>query len=225
MSEILKVNVQGVSGSVLDSLQTLRTSILYSNDTNVVAFTSTTPGEGKSVLSFHTAVSFASLEKKTLFIDCDMRKSHIRKYFISQPSDRLTGLSEYLTKQSTQLIYKTDFPNLDVIPCGKCPPDPSAVLSSEGFAKVIGKARKDYDMVIIDTPPVTVAGDACIVGRCADGVVFVVKDNHVKSLEAKHSIELLERSECRILGIVSNMVPKTNSSFYYYGNYGYYEDK
>ncbi|MGM9940954.1 MAG: tyrosine-protein kinase family protein [Bulleidia sp.] len=219
----LQLDLKGVGGSVLDSLQTLRSSIMYSNDTNVISFTSTTPGEGKSVLSFYTAVSFASLEKKTLFIDCDMRKSHIHRYFGATGTKKMKGISEYITGQTKELIFKTNYPNLDVIPCGKCPPDPSGILSSEMFARIVNEAREHYEYVIIDTPPVTVAGDACIAGRLADGVIYVVRDNFVKSKDAKHCIDLLERSECRILGIVSNMVKKNNSQSYYYGNYGYYD--
>ena len=77
----LNMTVNGLSSSILESMQTLRSNILYRNDTKTVSFTSTAPYEGKSVLSFYTAVSFASLSRKTLFIDCDMRKSHINRYF------------------------------------------------------------------------------------------------------------------------------------------------
>lgn len=219
----LELDLKGVGGSVLDSLQALRSSIMYSNNTQVISFTSTSPGEGKSVLSFYTAVSFASLEKKTLFIDCDMRKSHIHKYFSASSQKKLKGLSEYITGQTEELIFTTNYPNLDVIPCGKCPPDPSGILSSETFSDIISHVRDKYEYIVIDTPPVSVASDACIAGRLSDGVVYVVRDNYVKSKDAKHCIDLLKRSECRVLGIVSNMVKKNNSQSYYYGNYGYYD--
>ena len=91
----LNITVNGLSSSILESMQTLRSNILYSNDTKTVSFTSTAPYEGKSVLSFYTAVSFASLSRKTLFIDCDMRKSQICTYFnLDSQSEVLTGLSE-----------------------------------------------------------------------------------------------------------------------------------
>lgn len=221
----LEIELQAVSGGTLDSFQALRSSIMYMNDTKVISFTSTTPLEGKSVLSFYTAVSFASLNKKTLFIDCDMRKSHINRYFsVKTKQNKIFGLSEYVSGQSEDLIYETNYPNLHVIPCGKCPPDPGGILSSDAFARLMEKVQKEYDHIVIDTPPVTVAGDACIAGRKSDGVIYVVKDNAIKSRDARHSIALLERSECRILGVVSNMVSYNNSNSYYYGSYGYYNE-
>lgn len=221
----LEIELQAVSSGTLDSFQALRSSIMYMNDTKVISFTSTTPLEGKSVLSFYTAVSFASLNKKTLFIDCDMRKSHINRYFsVKTKQNKIFGLSEYVSGQSEDLIYETNYPNLHMIPSGKCPPDPSGILSSTAFEKILKLARENFDYIIIDTPPVTVAGDACIAGRKSDGVIYVVKDNAIKSRDARHSIALLERSECRILGVVSNMVSRNNSNSYYYSSYGYYNE-
>ena len=223
----LDLNLKGMSGSVLDSFQALRSDIMYINDVNVITFTSTTPAEGKSILSFYTAVSFASINKKTLYIDCDMRKSHFGRYFIAGENgkkQKVKGLSEYITGQSSELIYDTNYPNLHIIPCGKCPPDPSGILSSAAFEEVLRVARSNYDYIIMDTPPVSVAGDACIAGRLADGVIYVVRDGVIRSKEAKHCIEILERNECHILGLVPNMVSKSTSNSYYYGNYGYYNE-
>lgn len=221
----LEIELQAVSGGTLDSFQALRSSIMYMNDTKVISFTSTTPLEGKSVLSFYTAVSFASLNKKTLFIDCDMRKSHINRYFsVKTKQNKIFGLSEYVSGQSEDLIYETNYPNLHVIPCGKCPPDPGGILSSDAFARLMEKVQKEYDHIVIDTPPVTVAGDACVVGRNADGVIYVVRDDEIRSRDARHCVELLERSDCRIIGIVSNLVKRMNQGSYYYRNYGDYEN-
>ena len=223
----LELNLKGMSGSVLDSFQALRSDIMYINDVNVITFTSTTPAEGKSILSLYTAVSFASINKKTLYIDCDMRKSHFGRYFIAGENgkkQKVKGLSEYITGQSSELIYDTNYPNLHIIPCGKCPPDPSGILSSAAFEEVLRVARSNYDYIIMDTPPVSVAGDACIAGRLADGVIYVVRDGVIRSKEAKHCIEILERNECHILGLVPNMVSKSTSNSYYYGNYGYYNE-
>lgn len=223
--QTLELELKGISGSILDSFQALRSNIMYMNDTKVISFTSTTPSEGKSVLSFYTAVSFASINKKTLFIDCDMRKSHIKRYFsLNGNKPKINGLSEYVTGQSEDLVYDTNYPNLHMIPCGKCPPDPSGILSSPAFEKILKLAREKYEYVIIDTPPVSVAGDACIAGRMADGVIYVIRDGAIKSKEAKHCVETLERNDCRILGLVPNMVSKSNTNSYYYGNYGYYNE-
>ena len=118
-------------------------------------------------------------------------------------------------------MYDTDIDHLHVILSGKYPPDPAGMLSSKYFAKLMEKLRETYSYIIIDTPPVSAAMDAQVVGRLSDGVVFVVKHNYVKQTLAKHCIDQLERSDVRILGVAMNSVDKDASS-YYEGYYGYY---
>ncbi|MGN1405940.1 MAG: CpsD/CapB family tyrosine-protein kinase [Erysipelotrichaceae bacterium] len=218
----LNVHVNKPSRVVAEALQSLRTNIMYMDDVNVISFTSTLPDEGKSVISFYLANAFASIGKKTLFIDCDMRKSKIKKYFSIEES-QIKGLSEYITRQSNVLIYTTNIDNLDIIPSGKFPPDPSGLLSSEKFETIVNDAYQDYDYIIIDTPPVISASDASVVGRIADGVIYVVRDGYPKAKETKYCAETLKRNGCRILGAVNNMIPARDSRNYYY--YYYYENE
>ena len=217
----LEMNTMDMSRGVTEALNTLRTSLFYMDNVHVVALTSSLPGEGKSVLSFALARSFAAMGKRTLFIDCDMRKSRVRSYYAIKSEDQITGLSEFLSGQANELVYATDIENLHVILSGKYPPDPAGMLSSKYFAKLMEKLRETYAYIIIDTPPVSAAMDAQVVGRLSDGVVFVVKHNYVKQTLAKHCIDQLERSDVRIVGIAMNSVDKDASS-YYEGYYGYY---
>ena len=211
----LNVKISEPSRKVLDSMRSLRTNIMYMDDINVISFTSTLADEGTSIISFYLANSFASIGKKTLFVDCDMRKSKIDKYF-QVDNKSISGLSEYITRQSSVLIYNTNIENLDIIPCGKFPPDPSGLLSSEKFEDIINKAYESYDYIIIDTPPVISTPDAYIVGRVADGVIYVVRDGYPKVKETHYCFETLKRNGCRILGVVSNMVSANDKGSYYY---------
>lgn len=217
----LELNVADMSRTVNEALNTLRTNLLYMDNVHVITLTSTLPGEGKTSLSFALARSFATLGKKTLFIDCDMRKSRVRSYYNIKSSEKITGLSEVLSGQANDLVYATNIDNLHVILSGKYPPDPSGMLSSKYFSMLLDKLKANYSYIIIDTPPVSVATDAQTIGRLSDGVVFVVKHNYVKQTLAKRCIDKLERSQCRILGIAMNSVDKDASS-YYEGYYGYY---
>lgn len=221
MAKILEINATEMSRPVTEAINTLRTNLFYMNDVHVITMTSSLPREGKSVVSFSLARSFAALGKSTLYIDCDMRKSRMRSYYHIKSKEKTMGLSEFLTRQSDQLIYSTNIENLNVILSGKYPPDPSGILSSKYFATLIEQLKDKYDYIIIDTPPVSAAMDAQVVGRLSDGVVYVVKHNYVKSSLAKHCIDKLERSECKLLGIVCNSVDK-DSSDSYQGYYGYY---
>lgn len=218
---MLELNTMDMSRGVTEALNTLRTNLFYMDNVRVIAMTSSLPGEGKSVLSFALARSFAAMGKRTLFIDCDMRKSRVRSYYDIKSEEQITGLSEFLTGQASELIYATNIENLHVVLSGKYPPDPAGMLSSKYFSKVMEKLRETYSYIIIDTPPVSAAMDAQVVGRLSDGVVFVVKHNYVKQTLAKHCIDQLERSDVRLLGIAMNSVDKDASS-YYEGYYGYY---
>lgn len=219
----LEMKTMDMSRSVVEALNTLRTNLFYMDNTRVIAVTSSLPGEGKSILSFALARSFAAMGKKTLYIDCDMRKSHVRSYYNVKCEEEITGLSEFLSGQTNDLIYSTniDPDHLHVVLSGKHPPDAAGMLSSQLYSKLLTKLRESYSYIIIDTPPVSAAIDAQIVGHLADGLVYVVKHNYVKQTLAKHCVNQLERSGCHVLGVVMNSIDKDASS-YYEGYYGYY---
>ena len=221
MSHAVELNVTNMSRSVNEALNTLRTNLFYMEEVKTIVLTSSLPGEGKSMLSFALARSFAAMGKKTLYIDCDMRASRVRSYYKVSSDDKITGLSEYLSGQCPLRAYTTNIENMNIVFSGKFPPDPAGMLSSVYFEKMLTKLKEMYDYIIIDTPPVSAAVDAGVVGRIADGVVYVVRHNYVKQTLAKRCMDKLTRNDCRILGIVMNSVDGESSS-YYEGYYGYY---
>ena len=150
MVKKIEINAMEMSRSVTEALNTLRTNLFYMDNVRVIAVSSSLPGEGKSVLSFALARSFAAMGKRTLFIDCDMRKSRMRSYYNVKSEEQLTGLSEFLTGQTNELIYATNIENLSVILSGKYPPDPSGMLSSKYFEKLMEKLIETYSYIIID---------------------------------------------------------------------------
>ena len=221
MSQAVELNVSEMSRSVTEALNTLRTNLFYMEDVKCIVLTSSLPGEGKSIMSFALARSFAALGKKTLYIDCDMRASRTRSYYKVASDEKITGLSEYLSGQGPLRVYTTNIENLNMVFSGKFPPDPAGMLSSSYFEKMIDKLKDMYSYIIIDTPPVSAAVDSSVVGRVADGVVYVVRHDYVKQTLAKRCMDKLERNDCRVLGVVMNSVNDGDSS-YYEGYYGYY---
>lgn len=208
-----------------ESYKTLRTNMMFcSSDVNTIVITSCHENEGKSTVSSELAKSLAEIGKKTVLIDADLRKS----VMLRRPSKdkEVFGLSELLSKQCdiSQVIYSTQHPNFDVIFSGHFPPNPVELLGSGEFEKLLGELKKDYDYIIIDTPPIGAVIDAAVVASVCDGAIFVISQGTVSIREAQNAKEQLLKSGCKIIGAVMNDVERKQKQFYkrYKANsYGY----
>ena len=211
-----------------EELKLFRTNLQFcGDDKQVIMFTSSFSGEGKSTITLNLARSLTELKKKVLFIDADMRKSVLRKK-INGPVPK-QGLSHYLSGQSemTDVIYKTSTVNLSIIFCGVVPPNPTELLSSQRFETLIETARKHYDYIIIDCPPVGMVVDASIIAKQCDGVIILIEAGEVKYRLAQEVVSKMRNTNCPILGVVLNKVDRKKHGHYYgkyYGKkyYGYY---
>lgn len=208
-----------LSNKSIESYKNLRTNLIYMAKAKVIGLTSTVPNEGKTITAFQLALSFADLGKKTIFVDCDLRRSSLKDYLMIAGNS--SGLSEYLSDQSRELIYRSNIDNLDVIFTGKFPPNPTELLFSDKFGELINELRKHYDYVIVDTPPITGGPDSIIVGRHCDGIVLVIKSHSTKRKLLMRAKQELERNGVKILGSVLNGVKESDMSSYYYQ---YYKD-
>lgn len=220
-----KVNfgeIAPLSFQASESYKSLRTNIQFcGTDIKVIAFTSCIPNEGKSVLVFRLACSMAESGKKVLMIDADIRKSvMVRRYQV----DKVTkGLSEYLSGQCSldQCLCKTNIENLDVIFTGPVAPNPSELLDGVVFQELLHKMKEEYDYVFVDCPPLGSVIDAAIVASKSDGAVLVIESEVISRKFALGVKTQLEKSGCRILGVVLNKVTTENLDHYgkYYGKY------
>ena len=214
-----------------EAFKMLRTNIDFTgSDLKVICITSCTPNEGKSNISFEVAKSYAQLGKKVLLVDADLRKSVMRQRH-KRGKVRL-GLVNYLVGKCEleEALCETDIDNLYMVFSGPVPPNPSELLGSWKFIEMIQNARQEYDMVIIDTPPLGSVIDAAVVSKCCDGAVVVIAAGNVSYRFARKVKEQLDVAECRILGCVLNKVDLSGKSYYgkyygkyygqYYGNYG-----
>lgn len=204
-----------------EAYKTLRTNVEFSgSNIKVIAVTSCTPNEGKSSISYELAVSFAQNGKKVLLVDADLRKSVlVRRHHKGKVR---FGLVHYLVGKYSfeEVCCQTDTKNLHMIFAGPVPPNPSELLGNKYFEEMLQMVRKQYDIVIIDTPPLGSVIDSAIVAKQCDGVMLVIANGEISYRFAQKVKEQLDKSECHILGCVLNKVNMSKSSRYgYYGKY------
>ncbi len=185
----------------------------------VIVVSSTTPGEGKSFVAANLAVVKAQLGQRVLLIDADMRRPRQNTVW---ELPNLKGLSNVLVNQvEVEPAVQSVLVNLDVLTAGTIPPNPAALLDSQRMAALVQEAAKDYDFVIIDTPPLTLFPDGLMLSKLADGILLLVRPGVVESDTAATTKALLEQSGQRVLGMVINGVANSGTK---YGGY-YYKEK
>jgi len=204
-----------------EAFNTLRTNILFSGkNVKTIIITSCIGHEGKTTISFDLAHSLTELGKKVLLVDSDLRKSvMVTRY----TKDRgVMGLSQYLSGQVEleDVVCKTQVPGFDIIFAGPYPPNPTALAGSPAFKELLQSARQVYDYVIVDAPPLGLVIDAAVMATFCDGAVFVVNAGATKRRIAQSVKEQLQKSGCKILGVVLNNVTRRNTKDSYYSYYG-----
>lgn len=210
-----------------ESFKTLRSNLLFSGkDIKVILVTSTHENEGKSTIATELSKSLSDINKKTLLIDADMRKSVILPKTVK--TQNIMGLSELLSGQATvsEVLYETQMPNFNVIFSGHFPPNPVELLSTDYFKQLIAQFREIYDYIIIDSPPLAPVIDASVISVLCDGAIFVISANKIRINEAIAAKEQLNKSGCKILGAVLNEVDSKHKAQYTYGKKSsyYYSD-
>jgi capsular exopolysaccharide synthesis family protein len=206
-----------------EAYRSLRTNIGYSGvDRKVKLITVTSPGpaEGKSTTAANIAVSMAQAGKKVLLMDGDLRKPRVQKYF-SLPND--VGLTDIIVNDfPLKFVIKTanDIQNLDVILSGTLPPNPTEILESQKMSDFLTRIREEYDLIVLDTPPVGQLTDGAILASLADGVILVVASGESNIDMARRAKAALERVNARITGaVLTKITGSSGGSYYHYYNY------
>lgn len=185
----------------------------------VVLITSFNPGSGKSFISYNLGLSFAIKKKRVLLIDCDLRHGSSSMY-VGMPKK---GLSDYLTDHTDdwRSLLKTvpDQPDLTIMPIGKMPPNPAELLENGRLDKLVEEAKKDYDYILLDCPPVNIVVDTNIVGQLADRTLFVVRAGLLERSALKELDELYADKKFNNMSLVLNGTEAIHSRYYTYGNY------
>lgn len=196
--------------SVTEAYRVLRTNIQFSSidrPINVIMISSAQRGEGKTTTVSNLAVAYAQEGKKVLLIDTDLRDPSLHLVF-SQPNR--VGLTSILTNQYSwqEVVKDTGIDNLSVITGGPVPPNPSEMLGSYKMHNLIDELRTEYDVILIDTPPVLAVTDGLILSVLCDGVIMVVVAGKVEKERVKKAKSSLEHVNAKILGVVLNKMNK-----------------
>jgi polysaccharide biosynthesis transport protein len=221
-----------LSTSEGEAFQMLRARLRYFNvgrDINSVLVTSAAAGEGKTTIAWNLAVSAAGAGLRTVLVEADFHQQTIAK----QTPNPLRGLSEILSGQSSlgstvqriptenQQNGKQGIRHLDVIVSGSKPPNPMELLESEGMKRLVAKVSDDYDLVVIDSPPLPVLADAVPLTKMVNGVIVVGQINKTTREQAQALHEQLQSLKAPVLGMVANRMPRRRWSYAYGYGRGY----
>ena len=220
--------VQNKDDLAVESLRSLRTTLHFAfleAQNNIIMITGPGPGVGKTFVSINLATVLADAGKKILLIDGDMRKGFINKVL---GVGRENGLSELISNTTSgwtpmldEAIHKIPIANLDFIPTGSIPPNPSELLLHERFGDLLANISKNYDHVIIDSPPILAVTDAAIIGRIASATLMVVRAGQHPMRELEQSVKRLTQAGVNLKGVVFNDLPELSSRY----GYGYGQNK
>ena len=216
------------SFQVQEAYKTMRTNIrfmLSGDGCKKFCITSGLASEGKSITILNLAISFAETGHRVLLIDADLRRPSLARLLIEVAAP---GLSNVLAGLCTveEAIRKSEYPNLDLILSGDIPPNPSELLGSEKMEKMIRQLSQKYDYILVDTPPVGIVADACIVANMLDGVLFLVRQNVTEKDSVVQGVKQLELAGAKLLGFILNGAQSgnkkyTNKNYKYKYKYGY----
>lgn len=214
---------------IVESYKHIRTNLMYTfsnaKNGNIVAFSGAEVAAGKSITCANLSIAFAQNGFRVLVIDADMRRPKQQKLFKRTHTE---GLSKLLSEQCTfeEAIIRNAAPNLDLIPAGPIPPNPSELISSAAMDELLEKASIQYDYVFIDTPPINLLSDCLAMANKINGVVLVARQRHTEKDEFAKTILNLKNINAKIIGTVLTDVLTESKKYYnsaYYKSSAYYK--
>jgi polysaccharide biosynthesis transport protein len=210
------------SSLMAEAFRSLRTSLLLSSSGHPprrIVVTSAAPSEGKTTTALNLAISLTQTGSRVVLIDADMRKPRIQ---VALSLSNAVGLSAFLAGASTlkDIIHKTPVPGLMAIPCGVTPPNPSELILSDGFRKMLEALAEYFDYIVLDSPPVGNVSDARILAAEADATILVIKAFSTSRHQAREAVAHLTNAQARVRGVVLNDVDVRRRS--HYSGHSYY---
>ena len=207
----------------IEALRSLRTSLHFAMmeaSNKVLMVSGPSPGVGKSFVTANLAAVLAQTGQKVVVIDADMRKGHMHRFFDNRNDD---GLSDYLSGQKEQeaVIQATKMENLAFIPRGQVPPNPSELLMHNRFKSLMESLSDQYDIVLVDTPPILAVTDAAIVGQLAGSSLIVTRFGVNSVKEVDITLTRFAQNNVEIKGAILNCMERRASNEYGYYAYEY----
>lgn len=208
---------------ITEAYNELRTNLRYTlrkDGCKRILVNSPISQDGKSTISTNLGITIAQTGARVLLMDCDLRKGRLHNFFKLKSNPGISELLIGLAKEK-DVIQNTRYDNLQVITLGKIPPNPTELLSGGQMEELLKSLEKNYDYIIIDTPPVNVVSDALSLSKLVDGVLLVVREKVTSHPNISSAISKLEFVEAKIIGFAFNGVSikrgnKSKSKYYYY---------
>ncbi|MDQ3608079.1 MAG: polysaccharide biosynthesis tyrosine autokinase [Actinomycetota bacterium] len=223
---LVRGNAPGGRGDrgVAESFRLLFVNLSFANlgeRPATIAVVSSTSQEGKSTCSVSIARAATELGLATLLVDADLRRPSLTEKLGGDVEHRQGGLSSLLVRSTMSLDEGiVDVPvegrSMGLMPSGPVPPNPAALLGSARLLEVHRRAQRAYELVVYDTPPLSVGADASVIASTAEGVILVIDHRNTRRPEMVQAIEQLRRTRANILGVVVNRAPNVRSSAYDY---------
>lgn len=233
MRKLTLVTQDSVPFNYREAYKSLRTNVKYiaaTEEAKSFVITSALQMESKSNISVNLAITLAEEGKRVILLDCDFRKPTIQRYLKINMQGR--GITNVLMGDCPvgDALHHVDELNIDVLPVGTVPPNPTELLASNRMQVVLQALRNVYDYVIIDTPPVSVVTDAAIIGGMADGVFLVVRSNFAPVEMVQLAKKKLDDVHVKIFGVIlsrfdAKKTGRHNGYYYSYSDYYYSYDK
>jgi capsular exopolysaccharide synthesis family protein len=205
-----------------EAFRVLRTNMQFvdvDGGTKCFVVTSSVPEEGKTTTVTNLAITMAQAGQRVVLVEGDLRRPKIAENLGLEPA---VGLTTVLVGRLglREAIQAHRIPNLSVLTSGAIPPNPSELLQSQAMALVLNQLRTDFDVVLVDAPPLLPVTDAAIIAAQSDGALLVVRHGKTTRDQVRHCVERLTSVDAKAVGVVFNMIPNRRSHDAYYG-YGY----
>jgi len=220
------ITLESAKSITAESFRSLRTNLQFAvveKKSKIIHFTSPEASEGKTTIAANLAITLALMGSKTLIIDMDLRKPKIHHIF---GIDKEPGIIHLLARKAAlqEVVKNPGIEYLSVIPVGIIPPNPSELLNQQNLGDVLNGLRKDYDYIVIDSPPVLPVTDAQLLGRLADATFLVMELGATKLPAAEYALNQLRNVDINVAGGIINKVKPSNGYNYYYYSYYYAEE-
>lgn len=215
-----------LSFAASEAYKLLRTNLMFSmadgGECKVIGVTSALRGEGKSTTSMNLAYTLAESGKKVLLIEGDMRIPVVAKTLEINAVPGLSAVLAGLNKAEDAVKPAGIVANLDIMPAGEIPPNPSELLSSNKMKQTVEELEKKYDFIVLDLPPVNAVSDALAVSGLLSGMIVVVRQNYCDQQALSYAMRQLEFMQVKLLGFVMNYSEPSGGRYKkYYSRYKY----
>ena len=216
-----------------EGFNTLITNLSYCGaDVSKVMITSRYANEGKSYVTMNLMRTLARMGKRVVVVDTDLRASGIQAdYQLRTENREMPGLSDFLSGQCSlsEALYETNEPGAWLIPAGHEAPNPLKLLDTDMMKQLMEMLNDEFDVVLVDTPPIGLLVDAVALAKFCDGALLVVGYEHGKKKDLTDAVDRIKQTGCMVLGAVLNDVrfKKLSNRHYYYSSKrysGYYKE-